>query len=62
MTFPKVPVVLSLAAGNTTVPIQGTIIGESEHHLRLRTGTVEIDILKSMVRAIRQSSDSTLIN
>ena len=62
MTFPKVPVVLSLAAGNMTVPIQGIIVGESEHHFRLRTGTAEIDILKSMVRAIRQTSASLLLN
>lgn len=62
MAFPKVPVVLSLAAGNTTVAIKGTIVGESEHHFRLRTGTVEIDVLKSMIRAIRPSSASPLLD
>jgi hypothetical protein len=62
MTFPKVPVVLSLAAGNTTVPVQGTIVGESRDYIRLRVGAVEIDIWKSMIRAIRQTSASPLLN
>ena len=62
MTFPKGPVVLSLAAGDTTVPVEGTIVGESKNYIRFRTGTVEIDIWKTMVRVIRQHSGTPLPN
>jgi hypothetical protein len=63
MTFPKdCPVILQLAAGNRTVPVQGTIVGESRDYIRLRIGTVEVDIWKSMVRAIMQDTGSRFIN
>jgi hypothetical protein len=63
MTFPKdCPVILQIAAGNRTVPVQGTIVGESRDYIRLRMGTVEIEIWKTMVRAIMQDTGSRFIN
>jgi hypothetical protein len=62
MAFPKGPVVLSLAAGETTVPVQGTIVSESKNYFRFRMGTVEIDIWKTMVRAIRRDPGSPYVN
>jgi len=51
-----------LAAGNVTVPVQGIIVGESRDYIRLRVGRVEIDIWKTMVRAIMQGAGSIFIN
>ena len=59
---PRTSVILQLAAGNVTVPVQGIIVGESRDYIRLRVGRVEIDIWKTMVRAIMQGAGSIFIN
>ena len=56
------PVVLQLAAGEVTVPLRGVIVGESPDTVRFRIGDGwDVDIFKSMVRAVEEENWMSLI-
>ena len=51
------PVVLQVAAGDVTVPLRGTIVGEGVDTVRFRIGDGwDVDIFKSMVRAVEEEN------
>ena len=55
-------VVLQLAAGEVTVPLRGTIVGEGADTVRFRIGDGwDVDIFKSMVRAVEEENWMSLI-
>ncbi len=55
-------VVLKLAAGEVTVPLRGVIVGESAETVRFRIGDGwDVDIFKSMVRAVEEENWMSLI-
>ena len=50
-------VVLQVAAGDVTVPLRGTIVGEGADTVRFRIGDGwDVDIFKSMVRAVEEEN------
>ena len=49
------PVVLQIAAGDSKIPLRGTIVGESPDAVRFRIGDGwDVDIYKSMVAAVEE--------
>ena len=55
-------VVLKVSAGDITVPLRGTIVGEGADTVRFRIGEGwDVDIFKSMVLAVEQESWMSLI-
>ena len=55
-------VVLQLAAGEVTVPLRGVIVGEGADTVRFRIGDGwDVDIFKSMVRAVEEENWMSLI-
>jgi hypothetical protein len=56
------PVVLKVSAGDVTVPLRGTIVGEGLDTVRFRIGEGwDVDIFKSMVLAVEEESWISLI-
>ncbi len=55
-------VVLQVAAGETQVPLRGTIVGESSDAVRVRLGDGwDVDIFKKMVLAVEEDNWVSLI-
>ena len=55
-------VVLQVEAGDMRVPLRGTIVGESPDALRFRIGDGwDVDIYKTMVRAVEQDNWASMI-
>lgn len=55
-------VVLKVSAGDVSVPLRGTIVGEGADTVRFRIGEGwDVDIFKSMVLAVEQESWMSLI-
>ena len=55
-------VVLKVSAGDVTVPLRGTIVGEGADTVRFRIGEGwDVDIFKSMVLAVEEESWISLI-
>ncbi len=56
------PVVLQVGAGQTRVPLRGTIIGESMDAVRFRISDGwDVDIYKAMVLAVEEDNWVSLI-
>lgn len=51
------PVVLQVTAGELTVPLRGTIVGESDRTVRFRVGEGwDVDIYKAMILAVEEEN------
>jgi len=56
------PVVLQVTAGDLTVPLRGTIIGESSAAVRFRVGEGwDVDIFKAMILAVEEDNWASVI-
>lgn len=56
------PVVLQVTAGDLTVPLRGTIIGESSAAVRFRVGEGwDVDIYKAMILAVEEDNWANVI-
>ncbi len=56
------PVVLQVSAGDLTVPLRGTIIGESSAAVRFRVGEGwDVDIYKAMILAVEEDNWASVI-
>ncbi len=56
------PVVLQVSAGEMTVPLRGTIIGESSAAVRFRIGEGwAVDIYKAMILAVEEDNWVSII-
>ncbi|MBI3404924.1 MAG: hypothetical protein HY046_05655 [Acidobacteria bacterium] len=56
------PVVLQVSAGETQVPLRGTIVGESMDAVRFRLGDGwDVDIYKNMVLAVEEENWMSIV-